>query len=73
MKTLMDARKFSACLCASSFRQEPFAELIGCSDRQVRKWMVKNTDVHISTLWPISQSLGVPIEKLLSHFPDEKE
>lgn len=72
MKTLMDARKFSACLCVSSFRQEPFAESIGCSDRQVRKWMSKNTDVHISALWLISQVLNVPIEKLLSHFPDEE-
>lgn len=73
MKTLMDARKFSACLCASNFSQEPFAESVGCSDRQVRKWMAKNTDVHISALWPVCQILGVPIEKLVSHFPDEKE
>lgn len=73
MKTLMDSKKFSDYLFASKFRQELFAEQIGCSDRQVRKWMTHNTDVHISTLWLISQAFNVPIANLLGQFSDEEE
>lgn len=70
---LMDAKKFSAHLNASEFHQEPFAELIGCSDRQVRKWKTRNTDIHISALYSISEAFKVPISDLLSIFHDEKE
>lgn len=65
----MDAQKFSAHLNSSEYHQKSFAELIGYSDRQIRNWMTKNTDVHISILYAISETFNVSISDLLSLFP----
>ena len=56
-------------ICTSGKSQEEIAERCLCSDRQVRNWTSKDTDVTVSRLYALADSLGCKPEDLLIQVP----
>ena len=65
VETLLSAQKIRSLLCTKNTRQEQLAEYLGCSDRQVRNWVRRDTNIHISSLFALSEFLDVDVRDLI--------
>ena len=70
MKALLSHEKLQKYMAENQFKQEPFAELIGVSDRQVRNWLKRDVDISLSVFYNLLQVFGIPMDELLI-FQDE--
>lgn len=59
------SQKTSTIYEREKIQQESFAELVGVSDRQVRNWLTKDTDVSLSAFYNIIQVFNVSMEELI--------
>ena len=66
---LLSAAAVRSRICTSGKSQEEIAERCLCSDRQVRNWTSKDTDVTVSRLYALADSLGCKPEDLLIQIP----
>lgn len=66
---LLSAAAVRSRICTSGKSQEEIAERCLCSDRQVRNWASKGTDVTVSRLYALADSLGCKQEDLLIQVP----
>lgn len=66
---LLSAAAVRSRICTSGKSQEEIAERCLCSDRQVRNWASKDTDVTVSRLYALADSLGCKPEDLLIQVP----
>ena len=66
---LLSATAARSRICTSGKSQEEIAERCLCSDRQVRNWASKDTDVSVSRLYALADSLGCKPEDLLIQVP----
>ena len=67
---LLSAAAVRSRICTSGKSQEEIAERCLCSDRQVRNWTSRDTDISVSRLYVLADSLGCKPEELLrSQFP----
>lgn len=65
MRALLSHEKLQKYMAENKFKQEPFAELVGVSDRQVRNWLKKDMDISLSAFYNLLQVFGLPMEELL--------
>ena len=66
---LLSAAAVRSRICTSGKSQEEIVERSLCSDRQVRNWTSKYTDVTVSRLYALADSLGCKPEDLLIQVP----
>ena len=66
---LLSAAAVRSRICTSGKSQEEIVERCLCSDRQVRNWTSKDTDVTVSRLYALADSLGCKPEDLLIQVP----
>ena len=66
---LFSAAAVRSRICTSGKSQEEIAERCLCSDRQVRNWASKDTDISVSRLYALADSLGCKPEDLLIQVP----
>ena len=66
---LLSAAAVRSRICTSGKSQEEIAERCLCSDRQVRNWASKDTDVTVSRLYALADSSGCNPEDLLIQVP----
>lgn len=65
MIALLSHEKLKKTLVERKIRQEPFAEMVGISERHVRNLCSRDTDVSVSLLYKISERLNIPMRELL--------
>ena len=65
----LSAKKLRLHLADRKITHEQLAEDIHCSDRQIRNWVARDTDVHVSHLASLSAALQVPFMELLTDVP----
>ena len=56
-------------ICTSGKSQEEIAERRLCSNQQVRNWTSRDTDISVSRLYALADSLGCKPEDLLIQVP----
>ena len=66
---LLSAAAVRSRICTSGKSQEEIAERCLCSDRQVRNWASKDTDISVSRLYALADILGCKPEDLLIQAP----
>ena len=66
---LLSAAAVRSRICTSGKSQEEIAERCLCSDRQVRNWTSRDTDISVSRLYALADSLGCKPEDLLIQVP----
>ena len=66
---LLSAAAVRSRICTSGKSQEEIVERCLCSDQQVRNWTSKDTDVTVSRLYALADSLGCKPEDLLIQVP----
>ena len=66
---LLSAAAVRSRICTSGKGQEEIAERCLCSDRQVRNWASKDTDISVSRLYALADILGCKPEDLLIQVP----
>ena len=66
---LLSAAAVRSRICTSGKSQEEIAERCLCLDRQVRNWASKDTDISVSRLYALADSLGCKPEDLLIQVP----
>ena len=66
---LLSAAAVRSRICTSGKSQEEIAERCLCSDRQVRNWTSRDTDISVSRLYALADSLGCKAEDLLIQVP----
>ena len=55
---LLSAAAVHSRICTSGKSQEEIAERCLCSDRQVRNWTSRDTDISVSRLYALEDNLG---------------
>ena len=66
---LLSAAAVRSRICTSGKSQEEIAERCLCSDLQVRNWTSRDTDISVSRLYALADSLGCKPEDLLIQVP----
>ena len=66
---LLSAAAVRSRICTNGKSQEEIAERCLCSDRQVRNWTSRDTDISVSRLYALADSLGCKPEDLLIQVP----
>lgn len=66
---LLSAAAVRSRICTSGKSQEEIAERCLCSDRQVRNWTSRDTDISVSRLYALADGLGCNPEDLLIQVP----
>ena len=66
---LLSARQFRSLLCSKHFTHEALAAQLKCSDRQIRNWAKRDTDIHISYFFALAEVFQVGIEELVVSVP----
>lgn len=69
---LLSSQKLRSLICSRNITHEQLAENIGCSDRQIRNWISKDTDIHVSSLYMLASELEVNMNDLLIAYPLHK-
>ena len=72
---LLSAQKLRSLICSSGKSQEQIAADCKCSDRQIRNWTKRDTDVHVSHLFALADEFEVAVDNLLISLPlpDKRE
>ena len=66
---LLSAAAVRSRICTSGKSQEEIAERRLCSNQQVRNWTSRDTDISVSRLYALADSLGCKPEDLLIQVP----
>lgn len=66
---LLSAAQVRSRIWASRKTQDEIAEWCLCSDRQVRNWCAKDTNVSVSMLYSLADCLGCNPDDLLVRIP----